>query len=65
MKTSNKLLLALLAIVIVGVFIVNVIMKNRMDSQIKSKPNIETGTINDSQSSDSDSIAMEKAMENE
>jgi uncharacterized protein YxeA len=65
MKTSNKLLLALLAIVIVGVFIVNVIMKNRMDSQIKSKPNIETGTINNSQSSDSDSIAMEKAMENE
>jgi hypothetical protein len=62
MKTSNKLLLSLLAIIIVGIFIVNVVLKRQMDKREKTKTSVEVKSIN---AADSDSIAMEKAVDNE
>jgi hypothetical protein len=65
MKTSNKLLLSLLAVVIISIFAVNVILKSRLDKKTEPKVSVEVSSTENVITSDSDSIAMEKAMENE
>lgn len=65
MKTSNKLLLTLLALVIVCMFAINVILKSRLDKRIQPKTSVEVNAVENAITSDSDSIAMEKAMDNE
>ena len=63
MKTSNKLLLGLLIFIILGVIIVNVVYKIKLDT--KQKNRIEFVRTNDSISNEQDSLAMEKAIYNQ
>ena len=64
MKTSNKLLLGLLILVVLGVIVINFVYKQKLDSKIKSK--IEVVDVqNDSINNVQDSMAMEKAMNNQ
>lgn len=65
MKTSNKLLLALLAIVIVSMFVVNVILKYNMDEKMKTRIQQSTTNTISTTTSESDSILMEKAINNQ
>ena len=64
MKTSNKLLLGLLIVVILGILAANFILKKKIES--KSKEKIELNSDSTSvNTADSDSIAMESAINNE
>jgi hypothetical protein len=65
MKKSNKLMLGLLVVIIIGLVTVNIIIKNKMDSKIKSNVEIQLNTPDSTITVDSDSIAMEKAISNE
>ncbi len=64
MKTSNKLLLGLIIVVILGILVANFIYKKKLDSKsmIKVELNSDSTTVNPA---DSDSIAMESAISNE
>lgn len=64
MKTSNKLLLGLLILIVLGIITVNIVYKTKFDRKQKNK--IEAvSTNNDSISSEQDSLAMEKAINNQ
>jgi hypothetical protein len=65
MKTSNKLLLGLFAVVVLGIIIVNIILKKQFDSRQKSNIKMEVNSPSDTTSNASDSIAMENAISNE
>ncbi|MDP4239857.1 MAG: hypothetical protein Q8904_10365 [Bacteroidota bacterium] len=65
MKTSNKLLLGLLAVVIVGMIIINIVLKKQYDSRRNSNIKIEVNTTSDTTSIKGDSIAMDEAIGNE
>jgi hypothetical protein len=65
MKTSNKLLLGLFALVVIGLIIINFTLKSRMDSKIKSNTQIETISTDSASTASSDSVEMEKAIGNE
>ena len=65
MKTSNKLLLTLLAIVIIFMFVVNVILKYNMDEKMKTRIQLSTINTISTTTSESDSISMEKAIDNQ
>jgi hypothetical protein len=65
MKKSNQLMLGLLIVIIIGLIAVNVIIKNKLDSKIKSNVEIQVNTPDSRTTIDSDSIAMEKAISNE
>ncbi len=65
MKTSNKLLLGLLALVVIGLIAVNIVLKKQVEArhnlnnqQIQTTP-ADTSTVT------GDSIAMDKAIKNE
>lgn len=60
MKTSNKLLLALLAVVIMAMFIVNVVLKSQIDKKMDAQTKVEINSVSTSDSSAADSIAMEQ-----
>jgi cell division protein FtsL len=63
MKTSNKLLLGLLILTILGIITVNIVYKTKLE--YKQKNRIEVKSTNDSISSEQDSLAMEKAINNQ
>jgi hypothetical protein len=65
MKTSNKLLLALLIFIVICILVGNITLKNRLKSEIKSPVNIELSTNDSTATYDSDSVAMDKAIGNE
>lgn len=64
MKTSNKMLLGLFIFVILGIIIANFIYKKKLDekSKVKIELNSDSTTVNQAES---DSIAMESAINNE
>lgn len=66
MKTSNKLIVGLVAAIVLCLIIVNVVLYRQVKqkSTIKTNTQIDT-TVTDSASSVSDSIAMETAIGNE
>ncbi|MEI6754402.1 MAG: hypothetical protein WCK78_14700 [Paludibacter sp.] len=63
MKTSNKLLLGFIIFVVLGILIVNVVYKSKLES--KQKNSIEVVTTNDSISNAQDSVAKENAIDNQ
>ena len=63
MKKSSNLLLGFLALIIVGMFVVNVILKDKIDKQLRN--GIETVRIDNSTTSSTDSVAMDSAISNE
>jgi len=65
MKTSNKLMLGLLAVIIIGMLAVNIIIKKELDTKIKSNVEIQVNTPDKTITVDSDSIEMDKAINNE
>lgn len=65
MKKSNKLLLGLFAVVIICILIVNIVIKKKLDTKLKSDVKIESISSDSTSSVDSDSIAMDKAIENQ
>ena len=65
MKTSNKLLLGLLILIILGIITVNVVYKTKLDSKQKNRIEFINTSANDSVSSEQDSLAMEKAINNQ
>ena len=65
MKTSNKLMLGLLAVIIIGMLTVNIIIKKELDTKIKSNVEIQVNTPDKTITVDSDSIEMDKALNNE
>ena len=65
MKTSNKLMLGLLAVIIIGMLAVNIIFKKELDPKIKSNVEIQVNTPDKTITVDSDSIEMDKAINNE
>ncbi len=65
MKTSNKLMLGLLAVIIIGMLAVNIIIKKELDTKIKSNVEIQVNTPEKTITVDSDSIEMDKAINNE
>ena len=64
MKTSNKLLLGLLILIVLGIITVNIVYKTKFDRKQKNKIEV-VSTTNDSISSEQDSLAMEKAINNQ
>ena len=64
MKTSNKLLLGLLILIVLGVITVNVVYKNKLETKQKSRIEVVNINSNDSTSNVQDSLAMENAMNN-
>jgi hypothetical protein len=65
MKTSNKLMLGLLAVIIIGMLTVNIIIKKKLDTKIKSNVEIQVNTPEKTITVDSDSIEMDKAIDNQ
>ena len=65
MKTSNKLLLGLFAVVVICVFIANFIIKKEFDNKLKSDVKIESNTNDSTLTIESDSIAMDSAIQNQ
>jgi len=66
MKTSNKLLLGLFAVVVICVFIANFIIKKEFDNKLKkSDIKIESNTNDSTLTIQSDSIAMDSAIQNQ
>ena len=64
MKTSNKLLLGLFILIVLGIITVNVVYKTKLESKPKNKIQV-VNTPSDSLSSEQDSLAMEKANNNQ
>ncbi|MEI8273468.1 MAG: hypothetical protein WCG08_12665 [Paludibacter sp.] len=64
MKTSNKLLLGLLILVILGVIVINFVYKHKLETKTKSKVEV-VDVQNDSINNVQDSMAMEKAINNQ
>ena len=64
MKTSNKLLLGLLILIVLGVITVNVVYKNKLETKQKNRIEVVNINSNDSTSNVQDSLAMENAMNN-
>ena len=64
MKTSNKLLLGLFILIVLGIITVNVVYKTKLESKPKNKIEV-VNTPSDSLSSEQDSLAMEKAINNQ
>ena len=64
MKTSNKLLLGLLIVVILGILVANFSYKKKLESKSKVKIELNSDSTNVNPA-DSDSIAMESAINNE
>ena len=64
MKTSNKLLLGLFILIVLGIITVNVVYKTKLESKLKNKIEV-VNTTSDSLSSEQDSLAMEKAINNQ
>lgn len=65
MKTSNKLLLGLFVVVVICVFIANFIIKKEFDNKLKSDVKIESNTNDSTLTIESDSIAMDSAIQNQ
>ena len=65
MKTSNKLLLGLLILIVLGVITVNVVYKNKLETKQKNRIEVVNINSNDSTSNVQDSLAMENAMNNQ
>jgi len=65
MKTSNKLLLGLFAVIVICIIIANFALKKHVDSSMKSAVKIEVNSADSTATSDSDSVAMDKALGNE
>jgi hypothetical protein len=65
MKTSNKLLLGLFAVVVIFILIIDITLKKKIDSAAKSQTKIEVNSPDSIATVDSDSIAMDKAIRNE
>lgn len=65
MKISNKLLLGLFVVVVVCVFIANFIIKKEFDNKLKSDVKIESNTNDSTLTIESDSIAMDSAIQNQ
>jgi len=65
MKTSNKLLLGLLVVVVTGMIIVNIVLKKQYDSRQKAVIQVEEIIPADTTTVTGDSIAMDKAINNE
>ena len=65
MKTSNKLLLGLFAIVIICILIMNFAFKKQVESSVKTSINTEINATDSAATFDSDSVAMDKAIGNE
>ena len=64
MKTSNKLLLGLFILIVLGIITVNVVYKTKLESKLKNKIEV-VNSPSDSLSSEQDSLAMEKAINNQ
>jgi hypothetical protein len=65
MKTSNKLLICLVTVIVLGLVIVNVVLYIQVKHKNVIKTNTQINIVTDSVSSISDSIAMETAIGNE
>jgi len=65
MKTSNKLLLGLFAIVVICILIMNFAFKKQVESSVKTSINTEINATDSAATFDSDSVAMDKAIGNE
>lgn len=65
MKTSNKLLLGLFAIVVICIIIANVVLKKHVDSNSNPAVKVMVSTQDSVATADSDSVAMDKALGNE
>ena len=65
MKTSNKLLLGLFAVVVIFILIIDITLKKKVDSAVKSQIKVEVSSPDSTAAVDSDSIAMDKAIGNE
>jgi len=65
MKTSNKLLLGLLIVIVIGILIANLTIKKRLNSDVKQAVKIEVNTTDSTAAYNSDSVAMDKAIGNE
>jgi len=65
MKTSNKLLVGLLALVIIGIIIANFTLKKQIDTNTKQDVKIEVNAQDSTATFNNDSVAMDKAIGNE
>ena len=65
MKTSNKLLAGLLALVIIGIIIANFVLKKQIDTNIKPEVKVEVNAQDSTATFNKDSVAMDKAIGNE
>jgi hypothetical protein len=65
MKTSNKLLLGLFALVVICIIIANVALKRHVDSNSGPAVKVMVSTQDSVATADSDSVAMDKALGNE
>ncbi|MDR3652794.1 MAG: hypothetical protein P4L34_07475 [Paludibacter sp.] len=65
MKTSNKLLLGLFVVVVIFILIIDITLKKKIDSAVKSQTKVEVNSPDSIATVDSDSIAMDKAIGNE
>ena len=65
MKTSNKLLLGLFAVVVIFILIIDITLKVKINSAVKSQPKVEVNSPDNTATVDSDSIAMDKPIGNE
>ena len=65
MKTSNKLLLGLLILIVLGIITVNVVYKKKLENKQKNRIEVVNINSNDSTSNVQDSLAMENAMNNQ
>jgi len=65
MKTSNKLLVGLLALIVICIIIANITLKKHVDSNTAPGVKIEVSQSDSVATADSDSVAMDKALGNE
>jgi hypothetical protein len=65
MKTSNKMLLGLFALIVLAMLIVNIIYKIKIDKKREAKDKIETVISTDSTKNVADSLAMDSAVLNQ
>jgi len=75
MKTSNKLLLGLLILIVLGIITMNIVYKTKLEYKQKNRIEVKNSndsisseqvkSTNDSISSEQDSLAMEKAINNQ
>ena len=65
MKTSNKLLLGLFALVVIGIIIANIALKKHIDANTKPEIKVEVNAQDSTATFNNDSVAMDKAIGNE